>query len=223
STSRNRRVRARVGGRSVRMAVARWAVLAGLAGVVVGGLGVGVAVGTPEQDCQAVRDRDHQIWLQIVASLPPGAPIPPEPVNPCIAEDPSRAPGTEGGSIVDVPGTDLGAGQGRGPQVGTNAPGRIGDGAGGVIVDIPGAGGGGGADAGVVEHGPGRGEQVPTGPDGQAEPAVPGTEDTGDDTPVVAEDGAEDGRGEAVPGRIERTPAPAEVDPGSAGDGTEDP
>src|SRR5699024_1832141 len=136
-----------------------------------------------------VRDRDHQIWLQIVASLPPGAPIPPEPVNPCIAEDPSRAPGAEGGSIVDVPGTDLGTGEGRGPQVGTNAPGRIGDGATDqVIVDVPGAGGG---DAGAGEPARGSGEQVPATPDGQAEPAVPGPEDTDDDTPVVAEERAE--------------------------------
>src|SRR5699024_96223 len=150
STSRNRRVRARVGGRSVRMAVARWAVLAGLAGVVVGGLGVGVAVGTPEQDCQAVRDRDHQIWLQIVVSLPPGGPIPLELVNPCTAAEPSRARGAEGGSIVDVPDTDPGTGEGRGPEVGTNAPGRIGDGTTDkVIVDVPGAGGAGGEDPDV--------------------------------------------------------------------------
>src|SRR5699024_7090556 len=85
-------------------------VVAVLAAGVVAGVGVGTAVATPEEDCQAVRDRDHQIWLQVVASLPPGAPIPPEPINPCIAEDPSRAPGAEGGSIVDVPGTGVGAG-----------------------------------------------------------------------------------------------------------------
>src|SRR5699024_1807552 len=46
---------------------------------------------------------------------------------------------------------------------------------------------------------------------------------TDDDTPVVAEERAEDDRGEAVSGRVERTPAPAAVDPGSAGDGGEDP
>src|SRR5699024_7302311 len=108
----------------------------------------------------------------------------------------------------------------------TNAPGRIGDGATDqVIVDVPGAGGAGGEDpdVGAGEPAPGSGAQAPTEPDGQSESAVPGTEGTGDDTPVVAEDGDEDGRGEAVPGRVERTPAPAAVDPDSAGDGGEDP
>ncbi len=78
---------------------------------------------TPEQQCEAVRARDHQLWLDMVAQLPPGTPPPPEYVNPCVPEDPSFAPGAQ----EDNPTTDgtettgIGGNQ-PGPSVGTNAP-----------------------------------------------------------------------------------------------------
>src|SRR5699024_51023 len=73
-----------------------------------------------EEDCAAVRERDHQIWLNMVAALPPGAPIPPEYVNPCIAEDPSYAPGADG---PGVPGDQTGQMDGgAGLSPGVNAP-----------------------------------------------------------------------------------------------------
>ncbi|NMM92783.1 hypothetical protein B2J88_52705, partial [Rhodococcus sp. SRB_17] len=31
---------------------------------------------TPAEDCEAVRARDHQIYLNMIAALPPGSPIP---------------------------------------------------------------------------------------------------------------------------------------------------
>jgi len=85
--------------------------------------GLAVSGSTPQEDCQAVRDRDHQIWRQLVDSLPPGSPIPPEPVNPCIAEDPSRMPGAEGGASGDTPGV-IQEGDARVDEqrAGTNAP-----------------------------------------------------------------------------------------------------
>lgn len=112
-------VRASVGGR----------VLHGVVGVMVAaGLlispGVGLAEAGPAEDCQAVRDRDHQIWQQLVDSLPPGAPIPPEPVNPCITEDPSRMPGAESGTSVELPDSSASSSEGK-SLAGTNAPSRI--------------------------------------------------------------------------------------------------
>lgn len=75
-------------------------VLAGLgaAGVLAASAvaGAGVAPAWPAQDCLDAKARDHQDWLAMVAALPPGSPVPPERVNPCVAEDPSYAPGASG-------------------------------------------------------------------------------------------------------------------------------
>ncbi|MGL4305702.1 MAG: amidase domain-containing protein [Mycobacteriaceae bacterium] len=73
--------------------------------VVLGSLGlvsVNTASAGPAEECQAVRDRDHAIYLQLVASLPPGSPVPPEIVNPCL-EAPSTTPTTLAPPTFDTP------------------------------------------------------------------------------------------------------------------------
>ncbi|MGL4305764.1 MAG: hypothetical protein ACRCSF_06380 [Mycobacteriaceae bacterium] len=71
----------------------------------VGSLGlvsVNSASAGPAEDCQAVRDRDHAIYLQLIASLPPGSPVPPEIINPCI-EAPSTTPTTLAPTTFETP------------------------------------------------------------------------------------------------------------------------
>lgn len=78
---------------------------------------------TPEQQCEAVRARDHQRWLDMVSQLPPGTPPPLEYVNPCVPEDPSFAPGAQGDSTTTDGTETTGTGRNQpGPSVGTNAP-----------------------------------------------------------------------------------------------------
>ena len=104
-----------------RLRVARWGAsiaAAGFAALAIGAAVPPAAVATPEEDCQAVRDRDHRIWLDLIANLPPGAPIPPEPINPCIGPGP-ETPTT----ATPLPGQPGQTGQaGPGLQVGANAP-----------------------------------------------------------------------------------------------------
>ncbi len=105
-----------------RRQVARWgagAAAAGLAAIAIGAAAPPAAVATPEEDCQAVRDRDHQIWLDLIANLPPGSPIPPEPINPCIPAGPETT--TTAPAPLPGQGGQTGTG-GSGPQVGANAP-----------------------------------------------------------------------------------------------------
>ncbi|RMB78115.1 hypothetical protein AYK61_18375 [Rhodococcus sp. SBT000017] len=96
------------------------ALLAGTAGVIGAAivLAAGPAYATPEEDCAAVRARDHQIYLNLIASLPPGSPIPPEYINPCLTAPPTTttAPPT---STAGLPGAQA---PGGGPNVGANAP-----------------------------------------------------------------------------------------------------
>lgn len=166
----------------------------GAAGVFAAGVGVfaagtsvvgaGVASATPEEDCQAVRARDHQIWLEMVAALPSGAPIPPEYVNPCIAEDPSYAPGEGGGGYQGgQPGQ---AGGGGGISPGSNAPTNLTNARpGGDIVPLPGGQPGQplvvspgllGPESGVVPDGAGLPPNVRSPDDAGGGPLVPGVE-----------------------------------------------
>ncbi|EQM31816.1 hypothetical protein R3Q08_07455 [Rhodococcus erythropolis] len=73
---------------------------------------------TPEEDCAAVRARDHQIYLNLVASLPPGSPIPPEVINPCLTA-PSTTASPTPTTTIGLPGAQA---PGGGPNVGANAP-----------------------------------------------------------------------------------------------------
>jgi hypothetical protein len=106
--------------RSVAGVLAAGALLAGTAGVIGAAivLTAGPAYATPEEDCAAVRARDHQIYLNLIASLPPGSPIPPEYINPCLTAPPTTttAPPT---STAGLPGAQA---PGGGPNVGANAP-----------------------------------------------------------------------------------------------------
>ncbi|MGR6520102.1 hypothetical protein ACU5JM_00435 (plasmid) [Rhodococcus erythropolis] len=88
----------------------------------------------PAEDCAAVRARDHQIYLNLIASLPPGAPIPPEYINPCLTATPTTtaAPTT----TVGLPGAQA---PGGGPNVGANAPTSFPTYNGTPIVPVPGA------------------------------------------------------------------------------------
>ncbi len=87
-------------------------------------IGAGIALSaapanaTPEEDCAAVRARDHQIYLNLIASLPPGAPIPPEIINPCLSA-PSTTSTAAPTTTVGLPGVQA---PGGGPNVGANAP-----------------------------------------------------------------------------------------------------
>ena len=72
--------------RSIAGVLAAGALLTGVAGVIGAGIALtaGPATAGPAEDCAAVRARDHQIYLNLIASLPPGAPVPPEYINPCL-------------------------------------------------------------------------------------------------------------------------------------------
>ncbi|BCF86535.1 hypothetical protein RQCS_60800 (plasmid) [Rhodococcus qingshengii] len=72
----------------------------------------------PAEDCAAVRARDHQIYLNLIASLPPGAPVPPEVINPCLTA-PSTTATAAPTTTVGLPGVQA---PGGGPNVGANAP-----------------------------------------------------------------------------------------------------
>ncbi|MCQ4126681.1 hypothetical protein NOU13_19435 [Rhodococcus erythropolis] len=100
--------------------LAAGALLTGAAGAIGAGLALtaGPAHATPEEDCAAVRARDHQIYLNLIASLPPGAPIPPEIINPCLSA-PSTTATAAPTTTVGLPGAQA---PGGGPNVGANAP-----------------------------------------------------------------------------------------------------
>ncbi|MBS2991740.1 hypothetical protein AC1659_20880 [Rhodococcus erythropolis] len=100
--------------------LAAGALLTGAAGAIGAGIALSAAPAnaTPEEDCAAVRARDHQIYLNLIASLPPGAPIPPEIINPCLSA-PSTTSTTAPTTTVGLPGAQA---PGGGPNVGANAP-----------------------------------------------------------------------------------------------------
>ncbi|MCY4668216.1 MAG: hypothetical protein OXC29_09530, partial [Rhodococcus sp.] len=85
--------------------LAAGALLTGAAGVIGAGIALSAAPAnaTPEEDCAAVRARDHQIYLNLIASLPPGAPIPPEIINPCLSA-PSTTATVAPTTTVGLPG-----------------------------------------------------------------------------------------------------------------------
>ncbi|MEU4058434.1 hypothetical protein [Rhodococcus qingshengii] len=89
----------------------------------------------PAEDCAAVRARDHQIYLNLIASLPPGAPIPPEYINPCLTA-PSTTATVAPTTTVGLPGAQA---PGGGPNVGANAPTNFPTYNGTPIVPVPGA------------------------------------------------------------------------------------
>lgn len=89
----------------------------------------------PAEDCAAVRARDHQIYLNLIASLPPGAPIPPEIINPCLSA-PSTTATAAPTTTVGLPGAQA---PGGGPNVGANAPTNFPTYNGTPIVPVPGA------------------------------------------------------------------------------------
>nr|WP_257216986.1 hypothetical protein [Rhodococcus qingshengii] len=89
----------------------------------------------PAEDCAAVRARDHQIYLNLIASLPPGAPIPPEYINPCLTA-PTTTPTAAPTTTVGLPGAQA---PGGGPNVGANAPTNFPTYNGTPIVPVPGA------------------------------------------------------------------------------------
>ena len=100
--------------------LAAGALLTGAAGAIGAGIALSAAPAnaTPEEDCAAVRARDHQIYLNLIASLPPGAPIPPEIINPCLSA-PSTTSTAAPTTTVGLPGVQA---PGGGPNVGANAP-----------------------------------------------------------------------------------------------------
>jgi len=100
--------------------LAAGALLTGAAGAIGAGIALSAAPAnaTPEEDCAAVRARDHQIYLNLIASLPPGAPIPPEIINPCLSA-PSTTSTAAPTTTVGLPGAQA---PGVGPNVGANAP-----------------------------------------------------------------------------------------------------
>lgn len=106
--------------RSLAGVLAAGALLTGTAGVIGAGIALtaGTAAAGPAEDCAAVRARDHQIYLNLVASLPPGAPIPPEYINPCVTA-PSTTATAAPTTTVGLPGAQA---PGGGPNVGANAP-----------------------------------------------------------------------------------------------------
>ncbi|OZE95926.1 hypothetical protein CH302_16700 [Rhodococcus sp. 15-2388-1-1a] len=106
--------------RSVAGVLAAGALLTGAAGVIGAAivLTAGPASAGPAEDCAAVRARDHQIYLNLIASLPPGSPIPPEYINPCLTA-PSTTTTAQPTSTAGLPGAQA---PGGGPNVGANAP-----------------------------------------------------------------------------------------------------
>ncbi|MCZ9634948.1 hypothetical protein [Rhodococcus sp. BH5] len=117
--------------------LAAGALLTGAAGVIGAGIALSAAPAnaTPEEDCAAVRARDHQIYLNLIASLPPGAPIPPEYINPCLSA-PSTTSTAAPTTTVGLPGVQA---PGGGPNVGANAPTNFPTYNGTPIVPVPGA------------------------------------------------------------------------------------
>lgn len=122
--------------RSLAGVLAAGAVLTGTAGVIGAGiaLSAGPAAAGPAEDCAAVRARDHQIYLNLIASLPPGAPVPPEYINPCLTA-PTTTPTVAPTTIVGLPGAQA---PGGGPNVGANAPTNFPTYNGTPIVPVPG-------------------------------------------------------------------------------------
>lgn len=106
--------------RSVAGVLAAGALLAGTAAVIGAAivLTAGPASAGPAEDCAAVRARDHQIYLNLIASLPPGSPIPPEYINPCLTA-PSTTTTAPPTSTAGLSGAQA---SGGGPNVGANAP-----------------------------------------------------------------------------------------------------
>ena len=106
--------------RSVAGVLATGAVLTGTAGVIGAGVALtaGPASAGPAEDCAAVRARDHQIYLNLIASLLPGAPLPPECINPCLTA-PSMTGTAAATTTVGLPGAQA---PGGGPNVAANAP-----------------------------------------------------------------------------------------------------
>ncbi|MFD4785461.1 hypothetical protein ACFWNH_31065 [Rhodococcus qingshengii] len=108
--------------RSVAGVLAAGALLTGTAGVIGAGIALTAAPAHagPAEDCAAVRARDHQIYLNLIAALPPGVPIPTEYVNPCLSP-PSRTPAVPAAptTTVGLPGAQA---PGGGPNVGVIAP-----------------------------------------------------------------------------------------------------
>ena len=106
--------------RSLAGVLAAGALLTGTAGVIGAGiaLSAGPAAAGPAEDCAAVRARDHQIYLNLIASLPRGAPVPPEYINPCLTA-PSTTATAAPTTTVGLPGVQA---PGGGPNVGANAP-----------------------------------------------------------------------------------------------------
>ncbi len=103
------------------MLAAGGALLTGAAGAIGAGIALSAAPAnaTPEEDCAAVRARDHQIYLNLIASLPPGAPIPPEIINPCLSAPSTTATVAPTTTVGLPPGAQA---PGGGPNVGANAP-----------------------------------------------------------------------------------------------------
>ncbi|NIL84062.1 hypothetical protein RhoFasGS6_01422 [Rhodococcus fascians] len=122
--------------RSVAGVLAAGALLTGTASVIGAAivLTAGPAYATPEEDCAAVRARDHQIYLNLIASLPPGSPIPPEYINPCLTAPPTTTT-TPPTSTAGLPGAQA---PGGGPNVGANAPTNFPTYNGTPIVPVPG-------------------------------------------------------------------------------------
>ncbi|MDN3460692.1 polymorphic toxin type 24 domain-containing protein [Rhodococcus sp. APC 3903] len=122
--------------RSVAGVLAAGAVLTGTAGVIGAGIALtaGPASAGPAEDCAAVRARDHQIYLNLIASLPPGAPIPPEYINPCLTA-PTTTSTAAPTTTVGLPGAQA---PGGGPNVGANAPTNFPTYNGTPIVPVPG-------------------------------------------------------------------------------------
>ncbi|WP_182261968.1 MULTISPECIES: hypothetical protein [Rhodococcus] len=123
--------------RSIAGVLAAGALMIGVAGAVGAGIALTASPATagPAEDCAAVRARDHQIYLNLIASLPPGAPIPPEYINPCLTA-PSTTATVAPTTTVGLPGAQA---PGGGPNVGANAPTNFPSYNGTPIVPVPGA------------------------------------------------------------------------------------
>jgi len=123
--------------RSIAGVLATGALMTGVAGAVGAGIALIAAPATagPAEDCAAVRARDHQIYLNLIASLPPGSPIPPEYINPCLTA-PTTTPTAAPTTTVGLPGAQA---PGGGPNVGANAPTNFPTYNGTPIVPVPGA------------------------------------------------------------------------------------
>ncbi|MDI9960574.1 MULTISPECIES: hypothetical protein [unclassified Rhodococcus (in: high G+C Gram-positive bacteria)] len=165
----------------------------------------------PAEDCAAVRARDHQIYLNLIASLPPGAPIPPEYINPCLTA-PTTTPTAAPTTTVGLPGAQA---PGGGPNVGANAPTNFPTYNGTPIVPVPGAAQPGQPGTPGAPTQPGvqnpAGVPVPTTADGPA-PTIP--QPAGSTAPTATTD-----RGPGpIPTDTDSNTAPAQPVPGLATD-----